>query len=121
MVYSFGRKGFFKSLEGIIMAYEIKLTDREYEILEVEAQKSGLQAEALLHEMIQRLSDAAPKKYQMSEHEFTEKLYREGKIRNLATRRSLTGEEHAERERLAKLFATDKLASDMVIEDRGPY
>ena len=47
--------------------------------------------------------------------------YREGVLLNLATPRPLTQEDQAERERLAHLFASDKLASDMVIEDRGPY
>lgn len=57
----------------------------------------------------------------MTGRELAEKLYREGKLASLATKRSLSREEQAERERLARLFASDKLASEMVIEDRGPY
>lgn len=57
----------------------------------------------------------------MTGRELAEKLYREGRLANLATKRPLTPEEQAERERLARLFASDKLASDMVIEDRGSY
>ena len=37
------------------MAYQITLSDQEYAALATEAAKSGLQPEALLHEMIQRL------------------------------------------------------------------
>ncbi len=33
----------------------------------------------------------------------------------------MSQEEQEERERLAQLFASDKSASEMVIEDRGPY
>ncbi len=54
-------------------------------------------------------------------HKLAKKLYREGKLLNRATRQPLTLEEQGEREHLAKLFAADKLASDRVIEDRGPY
>ncbi len=50
-----------------------------------------------------------------------EQQYREGKTLNIPTRRRLTQEEQAERERLAKLFAGGKPISEMVIEDRGPY
>ena len=103
------------------MAHEITLTDREYAILATEAQKSGLQPETLLHEIIQRLQPSSQEKGPMPSRELTEKLYREGKLLNLATRRPLSPEEQSERERLARLFAGDKLASDMVIEDRGSY
>ena len=103
------------------MAHEITLTDGEYAILAVEAQKSGLQPEMLLHEMIQRLQPSFQERGQMTGHKLVEKLYREGKLLNIATRQPLTIEEQGEREHLAKLFAGEKLASDMVIEDRGPY
>jgi hypothetical protein len=55
----------------------------------------------------------------MTGRELAEKLYREGKLASLATLRPLTQEEQQERERLARLFASDKLASEMVLEDRG--
>ncbi len=57
----------------------------------------------------------------MTGRELAEKLYREGKLASLATQRPLTQEEQEERERLARLFASDKPAFEMVIEDRGPY
>ncbi len=57
----------------------------------------------------------------MTGHELAEKLYREGKLASLATKRPLTQEEQEERERLARLFASDKPAYEMVIEDWGPY
>jgi hypothetical protein len=44
-----------------------------------------------------------------------------GKLASLATQRPLSQEEQEERKRLARLFASDKPASEMVIEDRGPY
>jgi hypothetical protein len=50
-----------------------------------------------------------------------EKQYREGKILNIPVRRPLTRQEQAERERLARLFSGGKPASEMAIEDRGPY
>ena len=57
----------------------------------------------------------------MTGRELAEKLYREGKLASLATPCPLTQEEQEERERLARLFASDRPASEMVIEDRGPY
>ena len=57
----------------------------------------------------------------MMGRQLAEKLYREGKLVNLATQRPMTQEEQEERERLARLFASDKPASEMVSEDRGPY
>ncbi len=89
------------------MSYEmtVTLTDQEYHVLAV----------------IRHLPSASTTKYAMTGREFAEKLYREGKLASLATQRPLTPEEQAERERLAHVFASDKLASEMVIEDRGPY
>ena len=106
------------------MAYQttITLTDQEYAVLAAEAEKTGKQAEALLHEILsQRLQPPLPTKRPLTEDEFEEKLYREGKILNIPTRRPWTPEERAERERLAQVFAGGKPASEMVIEDRGPY
>jgi hypothetical protein len=105
------------------MAYQmtVTLTDQEYQMLATEAAKRGEQPETFLRDLIRHLPSASPAKYAMTGRELAEKLYREGKLLNLATPRLLTSEEQAERERLARLFASDKLASDMVIEDRGPY
>ena len=100
------------------MAHEmtLTLTDQEYETLVAEAAKNGKKPEALLYDMIQRLR-ARP----LTADEFEEKLYREGKILNIPTRRHLTQEEKAERERLGRVFSGGKPMSEMVIEDRGPY
>ena len=105
------------------MAYQmtVTLTDQEYQALVEEAAKNGKQPETLLHDMIQSLQSSSTKKYAMTEREFAEKLYREGVILNLASPQPLTREEQAERERLSKLFGGGKPASEMVIEDRGPY
>ncbi len=85
------------------MAYRmtITLTDQEYALLAAEAAKKI--------------------KHPMTEQEFEEKLYSDGKILNIPMRRPLTPKEQAERERLARVFAGGKLASEMVMEDRGPY
>ena len=106
------------------MAYQmtITLTDQEYAALAAEAVKSGKQPEWLLQEIMKdHLQTLSQVKRPITARELAEKQYREGKLLSLATRRLLTPEEQAERERLAQLFAGGKSASDMVIEDRGPY
>ncbi len=105
------------------MAYQmtVTLTDQEYAALAAEAAKSGKQPETLLHDMIQHLQQVSQEKRPLTEQEFIEKLYREGKVFNIPTRRPLTRKELAERERLTQAFAGGKPASEMVIEDRGPY
>ena len=99
----------------------LTLTEQEYAALTAEAAKNGKQPEAFLHDMIQRLQPFHPEKGPLTEEEFMERLYREGKILNIPTRRPLTQEEEAERERLGQVFAGGKPMSEMVIEDRGPY
>ena len=105
------------------MAYQmtVTLTDQEYQVLATEAARRGELPETLLHDLIQQLQPASTEKHPMTGRELAEKLYREGKLVTLATQRPLTQEEQEERERLAQLFASDKPASEMVIEDRGPY
>ncbi len=105
------------------MAYQmtVTLTDQEYQVLAAEAAKRGEPPETLLCELIRYLPSASAATRSMTGRELAEKLYREGRLLNLATPRPLTLEEQAERERLARLFASDKPASEMVIEDRGPY
>ena len=100
----------------------VTLTDQEYAALASEAEKSGKQAEALLHEiLIQRLEPSLAAKRQLTGRELEEILYREGLIENIPTRQPLTPEEQAERERLGQVFSGGKPMSEMVIEDRGPY
>ena len=106
------------------MAYQmtVTLTDQEYAALTEEANKRGTQPEEVLREiMVQHLSSATPSKHPLTDQEFMEKLYREGKILNLPKPRPLTPEEQAERERIAQVFAGGKPMSEMIIEDRGPY
>lgn len=105
------------------MAYQmtVTLTDQEYQKLVSTATKSGTNPEKVLHEMIERLPSPVEEPQALTEHELAEKLYREGKLTTLATPYTLTPQDKAERERLARLFASDQLASDMVIEDRGRY
>lgn len=105
------------------MAHEmtVVLIDKEYQRLAAEAMKSGKQPEMLLHDLIQRLPPSPEEKYAMTGRELAEKLYREGKLLTLAHPSALTSDEVVERERLARLFASDELASDMIIEERGRY
>lgn len=99
----------------------VQLTDQEYAVLMAEAAKSGKQPEMLLHELIRRLQMSSQKKTPLTGRALAERLYREGKVLNLPTRRPLTSDEMAERERLAQVFTGGKPASEMVIEDRGPF
>lgn len=106
------------------MSYQmiVTLSDQEYATLKAEAAKSGKHPEMLLHEiMAQRLQSPSPTTHPLTGREFMEQQYREGKVLNIPTRRSLTQEERAERERLGQLFAGGKPLSEMVIEDRGHY
>ncbi|MDQ6661816.1 MAG: hypothetical protein M3Z24_12735 [Chloroflexota bacterium] len=105
------------------MAYEmnLKLTEQEYAALAAEAAKNGKQPEMLLHEMIEHLRTSSLEKRTLTGKELAEQLYCEGKIDNIPTRRPLTAKEKAEREYLAQRAAGGKSASEMVIEDRGPY
>ncbi|HLL78388.1 MAG TPA: hypothetical protein VKT25_02745 [Ktedonobacteraceae bacterium] len=105
------------------MAYQmtVTLSDQEYQVLTAEASRRGEQPEALLRDLIRHLPSTPTGQYAMTGRELAEKLYREGKLASLATLRPLTQEEQEERERLARLFAGGKPASEMVIEDRGPY
>ncbi|GAC1350321.1 MAG: hypothetical protein NVS3B14_12890 [Ktedonobacteraceae bacterium] len=105
------------------MAYQmtVVLTDQEYQVLAAEATRRGEQPETLLRDLIQHLQPASAERHSMTGRELAEKLYHEGKLASLSTKRFLTQEEQEERERLARLFAGGKPASEMVIEDRGPY
>jgi len=106
---------------GMSMAYQITLNDQEYAALAAAAAKSGTDPEQLLHEMIQRLQTSSQRERPLTAHEVVEKQYHEGKISHIPTRQQLTQEEREARERRARDFAGGKPASEMVIEDRGPY
>lgn len=106
----------------------VRLTDDEYQILATEAEQTGLEIEALFHELVDMLRAKRiqlPRRAgrQLSNEELLEYLYEEGVIGSIPTGEPLSEEEEAERKRLAELFghAGGKPASEMVIEDRGPY
>lgn len=106
------------------MAYQmtVTLSEQEYQKLMTEATKRGEQPEALLHNLIQRLPYTSQELHTITGRELAEKLYREGKLTSLATRRSLTQEEREKREWFVQqLDRGGKPTSEMVIEDRGPY
>ncbi len=65
--------------------------------------------------------EASPTARPLTRQEFLEKLYREGTILNIPTRKPLTEEEEARRTRLAQATAGGKPVSEIVIEGRGPY
>jgi hypothetical protein len=114
-------RGFSLSGGGISMTYQITLNDQEYAALAAAAAKSGTDPEQLLREMIQHLQTSSQRKRPLTAREVVEKQYREGKISHIPTRQPLTQEEREARERRARDFAGGKPASEMVIEDRGPY
>ena len=105
------------------MAYQmsVTLTDQEYQVLAAEANRRGEPPETLLRDLIRNLPSASTENRSMTGRELAEKLYREGKLASLATQRPLTQEEQEERERLIQRLAGGKPASEMIIEDRGPY
>ena len=103
------------------MAYQITLSDQEYAVLTEAAAKSGTEPEQLLHDMIQHLQTVSQRNHPLTVRELVAKQYHEGKISHIPTRQPLTQAEREARERRARRFAGGKPASDMVIEDRGPY
>lgn len=103
------------------MSYQITLNDQEYAALAAAAAKSGTDPEQLLREMIQRLPTSYQRKRPLTAQEIVEKQYREGKISHIPTHRQLTQEEREARERRAREYAGGQPASEMIIEDRGPY
>jgi hypothetical protein len=106
---------------GIALTYQITLSDQEYAALAAAAAKSGTVPEQFLHDMIEHLQTSSQRKHPLTAHEVAEKQYHEGKISHIPTRQPLTPEEREARERRARRFARGKPASEMVIEDRGPY
>jgi hypothetical protein len=109
--------------EASSMAYQMTviLTDQEYQMLAAEAARRGEPPETLIRDLIQHLQPATRAQPTMTGRELAEKLYREGKLASLATQRPLSQEEQDERERLIQQLAGGKPASEMIMEDRGPY
>ena len=106
------------------MAYEITvhLTDQEYSALVAEATRSGKQLETILHELMsEKFRTPSSAKSSLTEHEFMEQQYREGKMLNVPLRRPWTPQERALREQLGRELSKGKPLSEIVIEDRGSY
>lgn len=103
------------------MVYQITLSDQEYATLAAEAAKNGTQPEQLLHDMIQRLQAPSQSKSPVTLREFAEMQYREGKLTHLPTKEPLPPEMLEALERRAQRYSGGKPASEMIIEDRGPY
>ena len=103
------------------MTYQITLSDQEYAVLAAAAAKRGTEPEQFLHDMIERLHSSSQSNHFLTSREVVEKQYHEGKISHIPARHPLTQEEREARERRAQRFAGGKPASEMVIEDRGPY
>lgn len=74
-----------------------------------------------LLEEIKEKEQSASQPRPLAAQELIEKLYHDGTILNIPTREPLTEDEEEERERLARKYGGGKPASEMVIEDRGPY
>ena len=106
-----------------MMAHQmvIILTDEEYAELAAQAAQRGKPVESVARDLLsQSLSAPTAIPQPLSSSQFTQQQYQEGRILNLPTRASLTAEEAVEREQRARLLSGGKLASEMVIEDRGP-
>jgi len=103
------------------MAYQISLSEQDYAALAAAAARSGTEPEQLLHDMIQRLQTSSQRKHPLTAREVAERQYHEGKISHVPTQQPLTPQEREAREERARRFAGGKPASEMVIEDRGPY
>jgi hypothetical protein len=110
------------------MAHQINitLTDNEYDALSAKTGKDDKALEELLHELLTHHLQApsSPKRPPTTSRDISLCLYRQGLIEHIPEGRVDTPEEAAERRRLAELFGQvepgGKLASEMVIEDRGP-
>ncbi len=106
------------------MEYQITvhLTDQEYRALVAESMRSGKQPETILHDLMsERFHTSVIAGPSLTDREFMEQQYREGKTLNIPLRRPWTPQERVLREQLAQEFSGGKSLSEMVIEDRGPY
>ena len=100
----------------------VTLNEAEYAALSTEAARRGKPLESFLHEvLVQHLQPSATEMHSLNSREVAEYLYREGIIEHIPTGEAESDETAAERKRLAHLFSQGKRASEMVIEDRGPY
>jgi len=95
------------------------------EIEEIEETEKQEQDASMSQPQVQQpsceLDETYPASRPLRRQKFLEKLYREGTILNIPTRKPLTEEEEAKRTRLAQATAGGKPVSEIVIEGRGPY
>ena len=106
----------------------VHLTDDEYTELTTEAQQNGQELEELIQDLldevvVRRRRSSIKFSHPPTKRELSELLYYSGLSESIPSGRSLSAEEETELKRLADLFgqAGGKPASEMVIEDRGPY
>ncbi len=99
----------------------ITLTEQEYAALSAKAARRGKPIEVIAREaIVPRVETARPTKPADKYDALHKLLRRKGIIMNIPTGKPLSPEEKRELERLAHLFSGGMLASDIVIEDRGP-
>ena len=98
------------------------LTDAEYKAFSAEAAKRGTQLEKLLHEvLVQHIPSTPLSTPSTSREDIQAYLFHKGLITHIPSNQLDTREEGTERNSLAHLFSQGKSASEMIIEDRGPY
>ncbi|HEX6798941.1 MAG TPA: ribbon-helix-helix protein, CopG family [Ktedonobacterales bacterium] len=102
------------------MSHQITLTDDEYEALAEAAAARGQPVEELVREMLAERFPAVQSNSPQPHGSLVEAMWHAGHLSNLAPRTPDTPEVAAERKRLAGSITPGKLASEMVIEDRGP-
>jgi hypothetical protein len=106
----------------------VRLTDDEYTALTAEARENGQELEDLIQDLLdeivaRRARLTIKSGHQPTRREISEILYYSGLTERIPSGKPRSAEEEAELERLGNLFgqAGGKSASEMVIEDRGPY
>src|SRR5690242_5321775 len=103
------------------MAYQITLTDDEYQRLSAAAAQQGKTIEELVRAALTtQLAQPPANKPAMTAREFEEHLYRKGIIDHIPDHRPDTPEEEAERERLVRSIGPGTPLAEIIIEDRGP-
>ena len=102
------------------MSHQITLSDDEYEALKAAATALGQPVEALVRETLAERFPTLRGSLPQERGGLVEAMWRAGHLSSVPTRIPDTPEEAAERERLAKTIAPGKLASEIIIEDRGP-
>jgi hypothetical protein len=101
------------------MTYQVTLTDEEYAGLVTAAEAQGKSVEALVHAALESAYlPTAQAIYQVDP--LAEYMYKKGHLLGLPNGEPDTPEEETELEELASSIGPGKLASEMVIEDRGP-